>query len=137
VCRAIIKEGEIARVDQILLALQQVLQSDPFFRMKAIVGGSVGFKLTRSAFAVMIKFSGLEGAINGLVELLELEEESMMIPKEKNAREQAIREIIQEDTAYPKILKLWKNATEMRSWLSQEKKRIAAEVEAKIPMKEV
>jgi hypothetical protein len=59
VCRAIINEGEIARVDQIVLALQQVLQTDPFFRMKAIVGGALGYKLTRSAFAVMVKFSGL------------------------------------------------------------------------------
>ncbi len=60
-----------------------------------------------------------------------------MIPKEKNSREQAIKEIIQEDVAYPKLIKLWKNATEMRTWLSQEKKRIAADVELKIPMQEV
>lgn len=56
--------------------------------------------------------------LQGLGELLDLEEESVMIPKEKNAREQAIREIIQEDVAYPKLIKLWKNATEMRTWLS-------------------
>jgi hypothetical protein len=59
VCQAIINEGEITRVDQIVLALQQILQTDPSFRMKATVGGALGYKLTRSAFAVMVKFSGL------------------------------------------------------------------------------
>jgi hypothetical protein len=42
----------------------------------------------------MAKFSGLISSIESLIQLLDLEEESMMIPKEKIAREQAIVEII-------------------------------------------
>jgi len=55
--------------------------------MKAIVGGALGYKITRAAFAVMIKFSGLQTVLKGLIELLDLEDESMMIPKEQKARD--------------------------------------------------
>lgn len=53
----------------------------------ARLGGELGFKLTRYAFAIMIKFSGLIYAFESLIQYLDLEEESEMIPKENPGRE--------------------------------------------------
>jgi len=59
----------------------------PALRVSAQTGGALGFKLTRCAFAVMLKFSGLLPSFQGLIKLLDMEEDSMMIPKEKPARD--------------------------------------------------
>ena len=45
-----------------------------------MTGGALGFALTRFAFAVMIKFSGLTPALMSLIKMLDLEEEAQMIP---------------------------------------------------------
>lgn len=52
-----------------------------------MTGADLGTKLTRYAFAVMIKFSGLTPAFMSLIKMLDLEEEAQMIPQETSAQE--------------------------------------------------
>ena len=99
-----------------------------------MTGGALGFALTRYAFAVMIKFSGLTQALMSLTKMLDLEEEAQMIPQETSSQEQAIREILIEDVHSAQFIKHWGNASKMRTWLSQEKNRIGVAVEAEIPL---
>ena len=41
-----------------------------------MTGGALGFAITRCAFAVMIKFSGLIHAFVSLIKMLDMEEEA-------------------------------------------------------------
>jgi hypothetical protein len=61
-CQQIIHKGSNQRVDEIIRALQQIVLKQPALRVSAQAGGELGFNLTRCAFAVMLKFSGLLAA---------------------------------------------------------------------------
>ena len=98
--------------------------------------GSLGFKLVRMAFAVMVDFSGLITVVEKLVETIELQED-IEATKDEQSRIQAVVKILQTNKASSKLSKLWESATRMRAWLGNEKNVLAAEAEKKFPMQEL
>ena len=66
--------------------------------------------MTRAAFAVMIKFSGLLGMFQMFVEDIE--------KLEKPDDDDALVEALEEAVSFKDFLKCWANATKMRQWLN-------------------
>lgn len=59
ILQGIIREGQDAATDEIIKCLQQCYAKQPQTCFKANVGGANGLKMTRSAFALLIKFSNM------------------------------------------------------------------------------
>ena len=84
------------------------------------IGGQNGSKLTRAAFALMIKFAGLTNDLEGI--LSELEYASIALPVEEGTeRDTAILETLQADPRFEALLNYWIIASKMRIWLNGKK----------------
>ena len=84
------------------------------------IGGETGTKLTRTAFAVIVKFAGLALDLEQI--LSELEYASISLPEEAGPqRDQAILEALKIDPSFDKILNCWIIASKMRIWLNGKK----------------
>jgi len=71
----------------------------------AKLGGAQGESLTRAAFAVMVKFAGLDEAFVDIVSMVEMDD-GVMIPDEEGAeRDQAIQEIVLEQPKVELLIK--------------------------------
>lgn len=71
--QAIIYKGKNADVDKAIKYLQKMIESSRPRPAYASLGGENGLKLTRSAFAVMIKFSDLLQDFEMLVDTIAME----------------------------------------------------------------
>ena len=81
--------------------------------------------LTRAAFAIMTKFSQLGGTFSALEDAIEMEMITSPIPKEKGkAQKDAFLKIIKTVEKSEELIKLWANASKMRSWLSSKKQEL-------------
>ena len=75
--------------------------------------------LSRSAFAVMIKFAGLTDTIAPLLDKIEEGEMMNDIPSKAGPeRDSAIAKAISSVDKGEEVIKFWVNATQMRRWLS-------------------
>ena len=87
------------------------------------IGGDNGTKLTRIAFAVMVKFTGLTTALEQM--LSEVEYASISLPeKEGTERDKAVLEVLQADPSFDKIINCWTAASKMRIWLNGKKQSL-------------
>ena len=83
------------------------------------IGGENGTKLTRIAFAVMVKFSGLTSVLEQM--LSEVEYASISLPEEGTERDKAVLEVLLADQSFDKIINCWTAASKMRIWLNGKK----------------
>ena len=84
------------------------------------IGGPNGNKLTRAAFALMIKFAGLTTDLEAI--LSELEYASISLPEEAGTeRDTAILEALEADPRFDALLNYWIIASKMRIWLNGKK----------------
>ena len=87
------------------------------------IGGENGQKLTRAAFAAMVKLAGLTREVDRIVQ--ELEVAAMSMPEAgAKMREQAMLEVLLNDKSYDKILGHWMIAAKMRIWINAKKQRV-------------
>lgn len=81
------------------------------------IGGVNGEKLTRQAFAVMVKFAGLTETLELVI--TELDYASITLPEEEGAaRDKAILEAMQDVSGFDDVLRYWIIASKMRNWLN-------------------
>lgn len=86
----------------------------------------------------MLKFSGKVQAFSNLVDSVEFESDPLTRGDgDSQPLDQDIEKIVQQSKDSAKLVTLWTSATKMRAWLQQEKAQIAAEIDAKFPMKEL
>lgn len=130
----IIYEGKNAFVDLACEGLLAKLKSglSQINAARYEVGKETGMMLTRAAFAVMTKFSQLGTAFQSLVDAFEMESMTSTIPAEKGkARNDHLVTIIDTSSESDKLLKLFANASNMRTWLSIKKKSLGDKHEGK------
>lgn len=123
----IIYEGKNAHVDLACEALLARLKSglSQINAARYEVGKETGMMLTRAAFAVMTKFSQLGEAFQSLVDALEMESMTSTVPAEKGKeRNSYLAAITETSRDSDKLLKLFANASNMRTWLSIKKKSL-------------
>ena len=93
----------------------------------------MGMQLTRSAFSVMIKFSGLLQKVESLLDGLEMEQMTGKIPSEKGPeRNTAILKVLDGIEGSTDVAKCWANATQMRRWLTQKKQSLGEKFKDKV-----
>ena len=92
-------------------------------------GQADGMKLTRAAFAVMIKFQGLMDTFQEMVEDMEAAEHFSIPSEEGPAKESALEQIVNEFSKSDQILSCWQNATKMRRWFITKKQSISEKLE--------
>jgi len=92
----------------------------------ARLGGEDGMRLTRAAFAVMIKFSN-----DGLDKFSELVDEVEMAwsdLEKDDEREFKIKDLIKTHKNYEQIQKRWESASKMRQWVNEKKKNLIEKI---------
>jgi len=114
---AVITEGKNEWVDILINALQHHLQTKKPFVPHAKIGQADGMRLSRAAFAVMVKFSDLTQELMSSIDEIEMnwDEQEKQVPK--------ILEHLKAINAVDLLLKRWESASKMRLYL-QEKKRM-------------
>lgn len=91
--------------------LQQFLERKIPMVAYARLSGEDGMRLSRAAFAVMIKFSEFFDEFHNLVDELEMHWEDLEGDPE---RETQIKDIIKSTPHYEQIAKRWESASKMR-----------------------
>ena len=129
----LIHSGRNKEIDSLISTLQVALKKKGgMVAAYCNQGQETGMTLTRSAFAVMVKFSSLTSTIESLIDKLEEGKLTGDIPAEAGPEQDAAS--IKIFTAVPKgeeVLKFWANATQMRRWLTQKKQSLAQRAAAK------
>ena len=75
-------------------------------------GKEDGMLLTRAAFAVMIKFAGLLGDVDNIIDSLDMEEMTGKIPSENDLdRNTSLIKVIDSVSGSNEVAKCWANAT--------------------------
>lgn len=92
-------------------------------------GQGDGLRLTRAAFAVMIKFQGLTSSLQELVEDIEAAEQFSLPEEDGKEKDDAVLQVIKESEKSDEILNCWQNATKMRQWLISKKQSISDKFE--------
>jgi len=85
--------------------------------------------MVRSAFAPLIKFSGLTESFDQLSEELEMEEELTSDIEDKREKEQKILQALKKNKQYEYIVKRYAVASRMRTWYQEVKKNISEALE--------
>ena len=85
--------------------------------------------LTRAAFAVLVKFQGLEDSVQLLVEECKQGLELTIPAQEGLERSQALLDILYSTPDSDRLVDCWSDATRMRRWLIQKKQSISEKLE--------
>jgi hypothetical protein len=127
---AIITEGKDPEIDLVIKLLQKLNERAQMGISR--IGGPMGLKLNRAAFAIMIKFSDLSEDLFKIVEelqmLSEMEEDG---PQKDQVLIKALKEIKNADL----IIERWQSAARMRQWLQQKRKNLAEKIEKRLEKK--
>ena len=141
---AIITKGLNKDVDLTIDFLQKILETGkaqsgpPLPKMKLMmlkressVGGTSGMRMSRAAFAVIVKFSDLFDEFSYLVDFLalQLETKKDTTPEEDDEIIKKMKEF------FPKskdLLKNWQSASRMRQWINEKKQSIIEKEESKL-----
>lgn len=133
---SIIFKDKNESVDRVITYLQQFLERKVPMVTHARISGIDGMRLSRAAFAVMIKFSEFFDEFVSLVDEIEIHWDELEGDSE---REIKVKEIIKQAPHYEQIAKRWESASKMRIWISEKKKnlmeKITKEVEAEYTKK--
>lgn len=111
VLMAIIFKGKNEFVDKVLTNLQQILERKIPMVPYARLSGEDGLRLSRAAFAVMIKFSEFYEEFINLVDEVEMHWMDLEADEE---RELKIKDLIKAASHFDQISKRWENASKMR-----------------------
>ena len=118
--------GQTEMIDMLVLGMQAFMRSKPSMTYSRI-GGPNGSKLTRIAFAVMIKMAGLATDLTQLLD--ELDYASMSLPEEEGPeKELSILETLQANASFEKIKNSWVAASKMRIWLNGKKQSLVGKL---------
>ena len=103
--------------------LQCYMRGKPNLIAGSRIGGTNGEKLTRQAFAVMVKFSGMSETLELIIQ--ELDYASITLPEEEGpAKDKAILEAMQGVSGFDDVLRYWIIASKMRNWLNGKRQSI-------------
>ena len=103
--------------------LQCYMRGKPNLIAGSRIGGANGEKLTRQAFAVMVKFSGMSETLELIIQ--ELDYASITLPEEEGpAKDKAILEAMQGVSGFDDVLRYWIIASKMRNWLNGKRQSI-------------
>lgn len=96
----------------------------------ARLGGEDGMRLSRAAFAVMLRFSsdGLDRFME-FVDELDLTWSELEGDDEKDFK---FKDAIKKHKAYEQIQKRWESASKMRQWVNEKKKNLMEKVKKQI-----
>lgn len=129
VVNAIIYKGQNPQVDRLIGYLQQFLERKIPLVAYARLSGEDGMRLSRAAFAVMIKFSEYFEEFNMLVDEMDMLWAELEIDPE---REIKLKEALKSAPHYEQIAKRWENASKMRQWISEKKKNLSEKVKKEV-----
>ncbi|CDW82480.1 hect e3 ubiquitin [Stylonychia lemnae] len=125
-----IYKGKNDNVDRLIAYLQQLLERKVPMVPYARLGGEDGMRLTRAAFAVMIKFSH-----DGVDKLMELVDEFDLAYSElasDDDKEFKIKDFIKKHKNYEQIQKRWESASKMRQWVNEKKKNLIEKIKKEV-----
>lgn len=123
---AVITEGKNEWVDILINALQHHLQTKKPFVPHAKIGQADGMRLSRAAFAVMVKFSDLTQELMSSIDEIEMnwDEQEKQVPK--------ILEHLKAINAVDLLLKRWESASKMRLYLQEKKKDVSEQISIQV-----
>jgi len=98
----------------------------------ARLGGPDGMKVSRAAFAVMVKFSDLYDHFSQVTDELDLLWDDL---KDDPERDIKIKEQLKQHAHYDQILKRWESASKMRLWIQEKKKNLAEKIKKQVEAK--
>ena len=85
--------------------------------------------LTRSAFTILIKYTGLSKIVSEILEQIEVLATLNNLPTEPGAeRDEVLKKEIKSVTKHDEVINNWTIASRMRKWLIQKKQSIAERV---------
>jgi len=123
---SIIYESKDERTDRVIKQLQQILEKKIPFVPYARLGGPDGMRLSRAAFAVMIKFSEFFEDFQNMVDEVEINWDEV---KEDDLK---IRELMKGMNHFDHIAKRWESASKMRSWINEKKKNLVEKLKKEV-----
>ena len=97
----------------------------------ARLSGEDGMRLSRAAFAVMIKFSELFDDFGNLVDEVDMHWADLQNDEDRDVK---IRNIVKETMHYELIAKRWESASKMRQWISEKKKNLSEKVKKEVEL---
>ena len=93
------------------------------------LGGEQGMVLTRSAFTILIKYTGLSKIVSEILEQIEVLATLNNLPTEPGTeRDEVLKKEIKSVTKHDQVINNWAIASRMRKWLIQKKQSIAERV---------
>lgn len=96
----------------------------------ARLGGEDGMRLTRAAFAVMIRFSG--DGLDKFSEMVDEVENQWVELENDEEREFKIKDYIKTSKSYEQLQKRWESASKMRQWVQEKKKNLIEKIKKKV-----
>jgi hypothetical protein len=129
VLSAIIQDGQCEETDYLIGLLQRLLETRVPPISFARLGGINGLKISRAAFAVMLKYSDVLEDFVALRDEVAAQAnlESSETDKQKNLMA-FIKTVPHSDV----ILRRWESASRMRQWINEKKQTLANELESSI-----
>lgn len=125
---SVIVPGTDEETDLTLQCLQYILERKmpmvPFARL----GGPEGLKMSRAAFAVMIKFSDLSEDFQVLVDTVNMQ----ATEEEGPGKLKALADLIKSQPQGDIIIRRWESASRMRQWINEKKQSLVIKLEKKV-----
>jgi len=122
---SILHPGKNTIIDKVLGYLQNGLETRQPFVPYARLAGADGMRLSRAAFAVMIKFSEFFSDFSGMVDEVDFQWSQLEGDDERDFK---IKQTIKAMPNYDMILKRWDSASKMRQWVNEKKKNLSDKV---------
>lgn len=116
-------------MDRVIGYLQSFLERKVPIVPYARLSGEDGMRLSRAAFAVMIKFSEYFEDFSNLIDEVDISWSDLEADEE---RELKIKEVIKAALHYEQIIKRWESASKMRQWISEKKKNLIEKVKKEV-----
>ncbi|CDW73494.1 UNKNOWN [Stylonychia lemnae] len=129
IVQSIINKGKNESVDRLITYLQQFLERKIPMVAYARLSGEDGMRLSRAAFAVMIKFSEFFDEFNQLVDEIEMQWTDLEGDSERDIK---LKEMIKATPHYEQIAKRWESSSKMRQWISEKKKNLIEKIKKEV-----
>ena len=117
ILKAILKEGNDIDTDLTIRLFQKMLETRRPMITYARLGGLDGLRMTRAAFAVMIKFSDLLEDFIALVDAVGMQNNL----EEEATRDQNLIALIKDQPHSEILVNRWESAARMRQWINEKK----------------
>ena len=127
VLNSIVQTDSDKHTEKLLKCLQRALETQRPPLPLARVAGANGLRMTRAAFALLIKFSDM---LEDLISLTDQIQFFCEYEAEKAANLDNIITFLKELPSFQSILKKWQQASRMRQWISDQKQILSTKFEA-------